>query len=352
MAGSKGTILITGANGALGSAVVSEVTSSPELSSYHGIYTVRSTTIPTHALDAALLQTPPSTDTVLLKHSYDKLRIREAANAINARIQSGKIPPIRVLVLNAGYQEFESQTWTEDGLDMTFGINFLGHWLLTVMLLQSMDREAGRVIWISSWSHNPNDRRNLAKAAYTEPQYTTEIFDHLDGIARGTWSPNTDKTSAWIAGWRRYGASKLCGVTMIHELQRRLYRDPVLNKISVLGLDPGAMASGMVRRSNTWAIRVFLFKILIPFMAYVPMHVLPNGPFRTLRKSAHDIVAAAFNSAPDPLSERPKALYLNGSTRGDYNELADDIQNQELLWRASVKYARLVKEDTILDYGP
>ncbi|KAI1131264.1 putative short-chain dehydrogenase [Nemania abortiva] len=301
----KGTLLITGANGALASAVVSEVTTSLELSSYHGIYTVRDTTIPTPALDAALAQAPSSI-------------------------------------------EFGSQTWTMDELDTSFTVNYLGHWLLTVMLLQSMDREAGRIIWISSWSHNPDDKRNLAKPGYTEEKYTTAIFDHIDAIAKGTWSANKDDTTAWISGWRRYGASKLCGVTMVHELQRRLDRDPVLNKNSVLGLDPTAMTSDMARRSDNWALRVFLFKILIPFMAFILMHILPNGPFRTLRKSARDVVAAAFHSTPDPLSERPKCLYLNGSVKGNYNALAKDPNNWRIVWRASVKYARLVQGDTML----
>lgn len=77
---------------------------------------------------------------------------------INARVAAGEIPPIRALVLNAGYQEFGTQTWTEeDKLDMTFTVNYLGHWLLALLLLQSMDREMGRVVWISSWSHKQVD---------------------------------------------------------------------------------------------------------------------------------------------------------------------------------------------------
>lgn len=37
----KGTILVTGANGALGSAIVEQVASKAELSAYHGLYAVR-----------------------------------------------------------------------------------------------------------------------------------------------------------------------------------------------------------------------------------------------------------------------------------------------------------------------
>lgn len=44
MAAAKGTILVTGANGGLGSAIAAQIASSPELSAYHGIYTVRDAT--------------------------------------------------------------------------------------------------------------------------------------------------------------------------------------------------------------------------------------------------------------------------------------------------------------------
>lgn len=161
----KGTFLVTGANGGLGRAIVSKVASSPSLSAYHGIYTVRDATTTTPALDAALRHAAPSNSSTG-SHSYDKMSldlsrlsdVRDVAKVISARVAAGEIPPIRALVLNAGYQEFGTQTWTEeDELDMTFTVNYLGHWLLTLLLLQSMDREMGRVVWISSWSHKQVD---------------------------------------------------------------------------------------------------------------------------------------------------------------------------------------------------
>lgn len=39
----KGTILITGANGVLGSTMIAQIVSKAELSAYHGLYTVRDT---------------------------------------------------------------------------------------------------------------------------------------------------------------------------------------------------------------------------------------------------------------------------------------------------------------------
>lgn len=63
------------------------------------------------------------------------------------------MPPIRALILNAGVLDFGKQTWTSDGFDVTFASNYLGHWLLTLLLLQSMDKEAGTIVVIGSQMH-------------------------------------------------------------------------------------------------------------------------------------------------------------------------------------------------------
>lgn len=154
----KGSILVTGANGGLGSAIAAHLVSPPKLAAYHGIYTVRDAhNAP--ALDAALRRSrstaaaPPYSSE---KVSLDLSRlssVRKVAADIKSRISSGQIPPICALILNAGVKEFTTQTWTEDGLDLTFATNYLGHWLLTLMLLGSMDRDRGRILWVSSWSH-------------------------------------------------------------------------------------------------------------------------------------------------------------------------------------------------------
>lgn len=151
-----GSILITGANGGFGCALASQVASTPGLKTFHGIYTARNAGSAT-TLDAALRGGAGEG----ASHSFEKLSldlsrlsaVREVAADITSRVESGQIPPIRALVLNAGVEEFATQTWTEEGLDLTFATNYLGHWLLVLMLLGSMDRERGRIVWISSWSH-------------------------------------------------------------------------------------------------------------------------------------------------------------------------------------------------------
>lgn len=156
MGETRGTILITGANGALGSAMVREIVASPSYSSCYGIYTVRDISSAS-SLEASLA----SDDEDAGQHhseviSLDLSRlssVREVAADIKARVRSRSIPPIRALILNAGYQENFTQTNTEDGFDMSFQVNYLSHFLLTLLLLGSMDREEGRILYIGSWAH-------------------------------------------------------------------------------------------------------------------------------------------------------------------------------------------------------
>ncbi|KAI1851833.1 hypothetical protein JX265_013190 [Neoarthrinium moseri] len=356
MAQSKGTILLTGANGGFGCAIVSKILSTTTLSHHHGIYAVRDANKPTCTLDALIsrqhLSYPHTSSHSCEKTSLDFSKldsVRQAAASINERVSAGEVPRIRAIVLNAGYEEFKQQTWTEDGLDTTFTVNYLGQWLLVMLLLQSMDLENGRVVWISSFSHNPNDYRSVFIGSHREDKYKIAITNDLEPVAKGTWSPNPLNATVrtWAPGYRRYGVSKLCGVTMINELQRRLDQDPILKNISVLAIDPGSMATGIVR-NGSWFLRVVIFQILVRFLGIVMVRLFPNGTWRTLDKSASDVTAAAFEASPPPLSERPKGIYLNGSELGQYNSEADDPVKGKVVWSGSVKYSGLKQGETSL----
>jgi hypothetical protein len=79
----------------------------------------------------------------------------EGSNPIYVRgkrdgLAAGEIPPIHTPRLNAPYLEFEQQTWTKGGLDSIFVASYPGHLLLTLLFLQRMDRDTGRVVVIAS----------------------------------------------------------------------------------------------------------------------------------------------------------------------------------------------------------
>lgn len=86
-----------------------------------------------------------------------------------ARVASDQISPIRALILNAGFHDFGNQSFTKNGLDTVFVANYLGHWLLTLLLLESIDKTAGRIVVLGSQAHDPDDPRNASTGVYTGP---------------------------------------------------------------------------------------------------------------------------------------------------------------------------------------
>ncbi|KAH8164346.1 hypothetical protein CIB48_g3896 [Xylaria polymorpha] len=89
---SKGTILVTGANGGLGSAIAAQIATKPELSAYYGLYTVRDKAhIPN--LVAALGNNPEHVDNSILSLDLTDLdNVRAVAKEIKA--SPPNIPPV------------------------------------------------------------------------------------------------------------------------------------------------------------------------------------------------------------------------------------------------------------------
>ncbi|KAI1644855.1 NAD(P)-binding protein [Daldinia loculata] len=350
----KGSILVTGANGGLGSAIVDQILHRPSLAQeYHGLYTVRKV----ENADAVkkVLQSAGK-----VNHQYDLVpldlaslaSVRQTAADINSRVSSGEIPPIRALVLSAAYQEHDQHDFTKDGFDMSFQSSYLSHFLLTLLLLQSMDKEKGRILVLGSWAHDTTDPRNKVGPfgdAYV-PEEFHQIFNDPEGsteaIAKGKWGVPAGRTENPVAGMRRYGAAKLCEIMMMRELARRIPQDPALSKIAVLGLDPAAMMSGIARRSS-WLVRVLIMQCIGPLIAPIVTWLSPNGNLRTTWKSAGDVIHACFDT-DGGLGEYPNGIYLNGTAISDVGPEAKDETKCRRLWRDSLEYANIKEGDTVL----
>ncbi|KAI0394220.1 putative short-chain dehydrogenase [Xylariaceae sp. FL0594] len=336
----EGSILITGANGGLGSALVEQITSHPELSAYHGLYTVRDSA-KSHSLTSMLERggTHPHDIVPLDLTKLDN--VRRVAENINGRVAVGEIPPIRALILNAGFQDFGNQSWTDDGLDTTFAANYLGHWLLTLLLLKSMDK-AGRIVVIGSQSHDQNDPRNARTKAFDDPRCRHFLSDStsFEAIAKGTWSPATEDAT-WRGGFRRYGAAKLFLIMMQHELQARLNADPALANLCVVGVDPGTMITGL-QRLAPWFIRVLLFQVIYPLMVYMN----PNGTVRPPGRAAENVLEAAFSNSQG--GELLKDKYFDGTTPIETSEESRDATKRKLVWKETLKLAGLKEGETVL----
>jgi NAD(P)-dependent dehydrogenase (short-subunit alcohol dehydrogenase family) len=229
MAPAKSTILVTGANGGLGSAIARQIAQTPELSSkYHGVFVVRNVDTAT-TLKGIVNGAPTSFSHDIVSIDLSRLSsVREGAKTINARVADGSLPPIRALILSAGFQELETQAFSSDGFDMTFQVNYLSQFLLVLLLLQSLDKEHGRIVIVSGWNHeyvpfiiplrscdltlstSTEDNRNDAAGIYKEEKYKI-LFHDTESLAKGTWSSPAEDPSS-LSGQRRYGAAHLCEV--------------------------------------------------------------------------------------------------------------------------------------------
>ncbi|KAI1747596.1 putative short-chain dehydrogenase [Xylaria castorea] len=342
MAASKGSVLITGANGGLGIAIVKQVVSQPELANYHGLYTVRDAES-APALRPVLAGYPSHQHDILLLDLTNIDSIRQAAEAINRRVSAREIPPIRALILNAGYQNLSTQTWGADGLDPTFAVNYLGHWLLTLLLLKSIEKSSGRIVVVGSQVHDPHSRLNTMIRFQNPFADDTLIRDQhtFEAIARGAWNPISEDPS-WRSGYRRYGAAKLCAMMMMLNLQRRMSQDVALSQVCILAVDPGYMSTGLQRHAH-WFVRVVIFQILFPISAWL----VPGGPIRSPNTSASHVLRAAFDSGPG-IGELPKGLYFDGIEPAETSMESRDTSKQDWVWKGSVNLTNLRQGDTVL----
>ncbi|RGP64034.1 hypothetical protein FSPOR_8200 [Fusarium sporotrichioides] len=341
MSASKGTVLVTGTNGGLGSAIVTDILHKPELAStYTGVYTVRKAATATR-LQKILSGAPKSHRHNVIDMDLGSLAsVKTTAAEINRRVAAGELPTIKVLILNAGYQDHEEITMTDDGYETSWQVNYLANQLLVLLLLQSMDKEKSRILIIGSWSHDIDDPRNKLGGSACFEGYDS-LFPGPDELAKGKWS-RPDTGGGWLTGFRRYGASKLCAVMLMHELVNRLAQDPQLSNVTVAGLDPGAMGSDLVRRGSSLMYNTI--KFALPVVSLLLIWYNPNGPYRPLYKSAADAVHLAFEmEAPTG-----RLLYLNGMEELETGKEARDGTKRRALWAYGLEAAQIKRGDTIL----
>jgi NAD(P)-dependent dehydrogenase (short-subunit alcohol dehydrogenase family) len=174
--------------------------------------------------------------------------IRTAAETFIA-----EYPRLDVLINNAGgvFDKFQK---TKDGFEWAFQVNYLGHFLLTRLLIKKLEQsEDPRIINLSSEAHR------MGKID----------FDNL----------NCEKS---FGTWPQYGATKLMNVLFTKELKNR-YKN-----ISSFSLHPGVVRTGF-GANNTGLLRFFssLPFLLTPeqgaetsvYLATTPRAALKNGEY-------------------------------------------------------------------------
>ena len=139
--------------------------------------------------------------------------VRRLARTLRSRFEA-----IHVLVNNAGLW-LPSRRLSADGIEMTFQVNHLAPFLLTLELLETLRRSApARVVHVSSRLHEKERALRLDDLEFQERHY---------------------------GGLRAYRQSKLCNVLFSNELARRLDRREVTSN----AVHPGDVATNVVRTS-------------------------------------------------------------------------------------------------------
>jgi len=136
--------IVTGANTGLGF----ETAAALAAKGAHVVLAVRNLDKGKDAL-TRIAETTPGADVELQRLDLSSLAsVREAADELKTRFER-----IDLLINNAGVMFPPKQT-TEDGFELQFGTNHLGHFALTGLLLDRLLPVAGsRVVTVSSFGH-------------------------------------------------------------------------------------------------------------------------------------------------------------------------------------------------------
>jgi NAD(P)-dependent dehydrogenase (short-subunit alcohol dehydrogenase family) len=224
--------------------------------------------------------------------------IREAAAKLRAAH-----PRIDLLINNAGVMYTPKQT-TQDGFELQFGTNHLGHFALTGLLLEQMLLVPGsRVVTVSSLAHRVRTGINFADLQ---------------------WERSYSRGGA-------YGQSKLANLMFTYELQRRL-------SSAGTGAGQGQVAGGTIAvAAHPGAANTELMRNLPAALRAIAAAVTPvvaqsaaKGALPTLRAATDPGVSGGRYYGPDGFMQTRGYPTLVESTEQSHDEAA-----QRRLWSAS-----------------
>ncbi|CAF90896.1 unnamed protein product [Tetraodon nigroviridis] len=204
-------------------------------------------------------------------------------------------PRLDLLINNAGVY---LQGRTEDGLGMMFGVNHVGHFLLTNLLLERL-KQCGpsRIVNVASTGHNAG----------------TIDFDCL------TKHKALGLSTSFSGVFKIYCDSKLCNVLFTHELAKRLRG----TQVTCYSLHPGAIRTELGRNTN------FLVKvIMVPLTTFF---------FKNTVEGAQTSLHCALQEGIEHLSGR----YFSNCTVRDVYAKAKDDADAKKLWELSERFCGL-----------
>ena len=200
---------------------------------------------------------------------------------------------VDILINNAGVMACPYQK-TEDGFEMQFGTNHLGHFLLTMLLLDRLKRSApSRIVTVSSTAHAMGSQKINFDDIHYEKSYDS---------------------------WRAYYNSKLANVLFTRELSKRLEG----THVTANSLHPGAVSTDLQRHSFLGST------LLAPFRWYL---------FKTAEQGAQTTIYCAVSEEMEGVSGK----YLADCAFKEPCKGAQDDDAAKKLWDLSLKLVGLEK---------
>ncbi|KAL4945832.1 hypothetical protein BDV06DRAFT_229726 [Aspergillus oleicola] len=245
-------------------------------------------------------------------------------------------PPISHLLLNAGLQVPGEISYTEDGIEKTFGTNHVGHALLFHLLAPYLADEA-RVVVTASGTHDPAQKSGVPDAVYTT----------AEELARPT-GKNLAR-----AGRQRYSTSKLVNVLWMYAVERRFAAlrgeagtdtnkseaEEGKKNWTIAAFDPGLVpGTGLARDAGPFL--KFLWDSVLPRILPL-LRLLFNDNVHTAEESGGSLAWLASDDAVRGKS----GVYFEGRREIKSSKDSYDTSKQEDLWGWTVKNVGRDKEE-------
>lgn len=200
----KSTILVTGGNGSLGSAIASHIARS-QPGKHHLILTARKLTDPRTISTSSLLKSLNTSFEFEILDLSSLDDVHSFTAKLRERMSKSEVPPFTGggVVLSAAINTLAKDSRTKDGWNEVYGVNVLAQVLLVRELLPVS--KGGLVVYVGSAAH----------AMATVDHFSNEV--KVDFVAA-----DLSETLGLGEAMKRYGASKLWGTMAMYALQRRL----------------------------------------------------------------------------------------------------------------------------------
>lgn len=223
------------------------------------------------------------------------------------------LPPVHAVVCNAGLQAVSGTALTKDGIELTFGVNHLAHFLLVQEILPRI-ATPGRVVFVASDTHDPAKRTGMPAPVYTNARALAHPADS------GADTPG-------VAGRRRYTTSKLCTVLAAYEFARRVPVDTA----TFTAFDPGLMPGTGLARDYP-GVQALAWRYVLPALT-----VLPGLNIHTPRRSGRALARLVL----DPALAGVTGKYFSGRHEVRSSTESYDTDKAADLWNTSTTLARV-----------